>query len=105
MPKQSTRRPTHPGAILREDILPELGISVAELAGRMQISGRVLSDVIHERRAVTPDIALRLGRVFNNTPQFWLRLQESVDVWDTWQSRRSDYSRIKPLEPRLRRPA
>ena len=87
------RRPTHPGELLREEKLPAAGLTRSEFASRLDVSRRIVSEVIHERRAVSPDLAHRLARVFNTTPEFWLRLQEAVDIWDTSQANREQYDR------------
>jgi antitoxin HigA-1 len=94
------RRPTHPGELLREETLPAAGLTAAELADQLGVSVRVLNDVLRERRGVDPDLAHRLARVFNTTPEFWLRLQEAVDIWDAWQANRQEYDRLKPLSER-----
>jgi len=64
------------------------------------VSTRGISDLLQERRSVTPDLAHRLARVFNTTPEFWLRLQEAVDIWDAWQANHREYGRLKPLSER-----
>lgn len=92
------RRPTHPGAILREDILPEAGITQGQLAQMLGVSRRSVSEILHEHRPVTTDMAHRLARVFKTTPAFWLRLQEAVDIWDTFETNRNEYNQIKPLK-------
>ena len=98
--KRSRRRPTHPGELLREETLPAAGLSASELAERLGVSNRGINDLLHERRSVSPDLAHRLARVFNTTPEFWLRLQEAVDIWDAWQANRREYDRLKPLRER-----
>ena len=85
------RRPTHPGELLREETLPAAGLTQSEFASRLGVSRPVVSEVIHERRSVNPDLAHRLARVFDTTPEFWLRLQERVDIWDTLQAKRDKY--------------
>ena len=92
------RRPSHPGALLREIVLPDAGISQAELAQRMGVSRLTVSEIIHEKRAVTADIAHRLGRVFGNGPELWLNMQKAVDLWEAEQANRREYARIKPLQ-------
>ncbi len=92
------RRPTHPGELLREETLPATGLTQTELAARLGISRRALSELLHERRGVTPDLAHRLARVFATTPEFWLRLQQAVDIWDTLERHRHEYERLKPLK-------
>src|SRR2546426_11561141 len=99
-PKQMRRRPTHPGELLREETLPAARLSPAELAARLGVSRRGINELLQERRSVNSDLAHRLARVFNATPEFWLRLQEAVDIWDAWQANRREYDRLKPLSER-----
>jgi addiction module HigA family antidote len=91
------RRPTHPGAILREDILPDAGLSQTELADMLGVSRRTINEIVNERRPVTTDMALRLARFFNTTPEFWLNMQQAVDVWEALEEHRNEYKRIKSL--------
>jgi addiction module HigA family antidote len=91
------RRPTHPGAMLREDFLPDYGLTVSGLAEAVGVSRQSVNELLRERRAVSPDMALRLARLFGNTAEFWLNAQRAVDLWDTAQAIRKDVSRIKPL--------
>lgn len=100
MSTKTKRRPTHPGELLREETLPAAGLSASELAERLGVSNRGIHDLLHERRSVNPDLAHRLARVFNTTPEFWLRLQEAVDIWDAWQANRREYDRLKPVRER-----
>jgi addiction module HigA family antidote len=77
-------KPAHPGEILREDILPALereNISVAALARMLKVSRQTLYAVMREKRAVTADMAARLGKVFGNSALFWLNLQARYDAW------------------------
>ncbi len=90
------RRPTHPGAILREDVLPSLAMTQAEFAKRLGVSRLTVSELLHERRAVSPDMAMRLGRLLGNGPEIWLRMQQSLDLWELSQSR--VYEKIQALE-------
>jgi addiction module HigA family antidote len=92
------RKPTHPGAIIQEDILPATGLSVTAFADRLGVARGTLSDLIHEHRALSPDIALRLARACGNSPEFWLRMQVSVDLWETKQAHQGEYEQIKPVE-------
>ena len=95
--RHKRRRPTHPGELLREETLPAAGLLPSELAERLGVSNRGINDLLHERRSVNPDLAHRLARVFNTTPEFWMRLQEAVDIRETWQANRREYDRLKPL--------
>jgi addiction module HigA family antidote len=95
--KKRQRQPTHPGAILREDILPETGLSQAGLADRLGVSRRTVNKIVNERRPVTTDMALRLALVFNTTPELWLNLQRAVDIYGALEEHRGEYGRIEPL--------
>lgn len=92
-----TRRPTHPGEMLREDFLPDYGLTVAGLAEATGVSRQSVNELLRGRRAVSPEMALRLGRLFGNSPEFWLNAQRAVDLWDAAQSIKGDVARIKPL--------
>ncbi|CAG0968705.1 putative HTH-type transcriptional regulator YbaQ [Anaerolineae bacterium] len=73
-------RPIHPGEVLREEFLIPLGMSAHALALELKVPAPRINDIVRERRAVTPDTALRLARYFGTTPQFWLNLQSSYDL-------------------------
>lgn len=73
-------RPIHPGEVLREEFLVPLGMSAHALALELKVPAPRINDIVRERRAVTPDTALRLARYFGTTPQFWLNLQTSYDL-------------------------
>ena len=91
------RRPTHPGELLREDILPHLEITQGRLAELLDVSRQTVSEVVTEKRSVTMDMAYRLGRLFNMDPSTWIRMQEAVDAWDTLQAHREEYEKIQPI--------
>ncbi len=74
-------QPTHPGALLREDVLPALGISVTECAGKLGVSRQSLHAILAERAAVTVEMAVRLGKLCGNGPRLWLRMQQAHDLW------------------------
>lgn len=95
-----TRRPTHPGEVLRAEILPETGLTQTELAHRLGVAPRIVSELLRERRAVTPDLAHRLARVFQTTPELWLNLQQAVAVWESYQAHRTTYEQITPFGER-----
>ena len=92
-----TRKPTHPGEILREEFMAELGISVASLAKSIGVSRQTINELVHERRAVSPEMALRLARFFGTSPQSWLNLQRNVDLWDSMDLHREEIEAIDPL--------
>ena len=91
------RRPTHPGELLRKDILPAARLTQVELARRIGVSRRSISEIVHERRPVTIDMAHRLARAFGTTPEFWLNLQQAVDLWDAMEENSKQYDRIRPM--------
>lgn len=75
------RAPTHPGEILRQDVLPALGISVSEAARQMKVTRQTLHRIMAGETAVTPDMAVRLGKFCGNGPDLWLRMQIARDLW------------------------
>jgi len=78
----SKRSPTHPGTILREDVLPNLaGISVSTFASCLGVSLQTLHSLLAERSVITAEMALRLGKLLGNGPQLWLDLQTNYDLW------------------------
>lgn len=91
------RRPTHPGEMLREDFLPEYGLTVSSLAEAIGVSRQSLNELLRERRRVSPEMALRLARLFGNSPEFWLNAQRAVDLWDAARAIEKDVARIRPL--------
>ena len=93
------RRPTHPGEMLREDYLPDFGLTATSLAEAIGVSRQSVNELLRERRSVSPSMALRLAKLFGNTPEFWLNAQRAVDLWDTAQLIEEDVTRIQTLEP------
>lgn len=90
-------RPIHPGEMIREDFLPDYGLTVASLAEALGVSRQTVNELLRERRAVSPEMALRLAKLFRNTPQFWLNAQRAVDLWDAEQAIAADIESIRPL--------
>jgi addiction module HigA family antidote len=72
--------PVHPGEILREDFMAPLGLSMNKLALDLRVPVTRIAEVVHGRRGITPDTALRLGRYFNTSARFWLNLQAAYDL-------------------------
>ena len=91
------RKPTHPGEMLREDFLPDYGLTVSSLAAAIGVSRQSINEILRERRSVSPEMALRLARLFGNSPEFWLNAQRAVDLWEATQVIESDVARIQPL--------
>jgi addiction module HigA family antidote len=97
MRRSGLRRPTHPGALLREDLLPEINLTQTALADLLQVSRRTINEIVQEHRPVTTDMACRLARAFGNSPQFWLNMQQAVDIWEALQEKGGEYERIELL--------
>ena len=93
------RPPTHPGALLREDVLPALGLSVAEAARRLGISRQQLHRVLAETHPISTEMALRIARLEGNTPDLWLRMQQTYDLWHVEQQLKDALARIEPATP------
>ena len=91
------RRPTHPGEMLREDFLPDYGLSVSGLAQAVGVSRQSINELLRERRTISPKMALRLSRLFGNSPEFWMNAQRAVDLWDAAESIDKEVTRIRPL--------
>lgn len=95
-----TRReipPTHPGAMLREDFMPDYGLTVASLADALDVSRQTINELLRERRALSPAMALRLAQLFGNTPEFWLNAQRTVDLWQARNELEGSLKRIRTL--------
>ena len=90
-------RPIHPGEMLREDFLPDYSMTVAALARALGVSRQTVNELLRERRSVSPGMAMRLSRLFGNSPGFWLDAQRAVDLWDAAQVIGAEVERIKPL--------
>jgi addiction module HigA family antidote len=100
MPDTSTsrpvrrRQPTHPGEILREDVLPALRLSVSEAARQLRVTRQTLHRILSGRSSVTPEMALRLGRFCGNGPDLWLRMQLAHDLWRAREELRAELEQI-----------
>ena len=92
------RRPTHPGEMLQEDFMADFHLTVSGLAEAVGVSRQSINELLRGRRAVSPEMALRLSRLFGNSPEFWLNAQRSVDLWDASQAIKDDVARIRPLQ-------
>ena len=97
MERKKGLRPTHPGELLREEIMPAARLTQEALAGRLGVSRRTINELVSEKRSVSADMAHRLARFFDTTPEFWLGLQQDVDLWKARQAADQKYAKIKPL--------
>ena len=87
--------PPHPGSILREDVLPALGLSVTEAAAQLGVGRVALSRVVNGAAAMSADLAIRLAQALGGSAQSWLRLQADYDVWKLSHTKRA---RILPIK-------
>lgn len=93
-----SRKPIHPGEFLREDYMPELDLSVAKLAEKLGVTRQTVNDIVRERRNLSPEMCLKLGRLFGTTPQFWMNMQAKVDIWNSLELHRTEIEAVQPLE-------
>jgi addiction module HigA family antidote len=93
--RDPNRKPTHPGELLREDILPALGLTQTKLAQRRAVSRLTVSELIHEKRALSADLAIRIAKLTGTTPESWLRMQEALDPWHLAREEGDSYALIE----------
>jgi addiction module HigA family antidote len=96
--KQREIAPTHPGEMLREDFMPDYDLTTTGFAKELGICRQTANELLLERRAVSPSMALRLSKLFGNTPEFWLNAQRAVDLWNAERENKQEIERIKPLQ-------
>jgi len=96
---ESNMPPVHPGAILREDILKEIKLSITKAAENLQVSRKQLSEVVNEGAAISAEMAVRLEDAFGVSAEFWLDMQKAYDIWKIKHSGRVHGIRRIPLEP------
>src|SRR5262245_33397820 len=93
------RCPTHPGALLREDVIPATGRTKTEIASLLGISRQHLYDILEERKPVSPAVAVRLGKLFGDGAGIWVRMQAAYDTWNA--ERKEDVSKIPTLRAKV----
>jgi len=75
------RKPVHPGNVLKEDVLSPLGLTVTKAATDLGVSRKALSELINEKASLSPDMALRIAKATNTSPESWLNMQTKLDLW------------------------
>ena len=90
------RKPTHPGETLREDVLPALKMTQGEFAKRLGVSRLTVSELLHGKRALSPDMAVRIAKLTNTSPESWMQMQAAVDLWELEQNPKR-YRHIEPV--------
>ena len=78
---KKNRKPTHPGEILYEDVIKELGLTVTEAAERLGVTRKTLSLLLNEKASLSPMMAIRVGKATNTTPESWMQMQTKLDLW------------------------
>ena len=73
--------PTHPGEMIREDFMPDYDLNTTSLSKALEVSRQTVNELLRERRSISPTMALRLSRLFGNSPEFWLNVQHARDLW------------------------
>ena len=101
MGRNNALPPVHPGEIIREDILPDTGLSVSAVAKALGVSRQMVHDILAERRPLSAAMCLKVARLFGSTPQFWMRLQADYDLKKATRDRRvmARVARIVPVKP------
>jgi len=88
------RKPTHPGLVFKHDVLEPLNLTVTEAARRLGVTRKTLSELINCRAALSPEMAIRIGKATGTTPESWLNMQAKLDLWIAQQHA----PRVEPLE-------
>ncbi|QTA82377.1 Toxin-antitoxin system, antitoxin component [Desulfonema limicola] len=94
--RKMIRHPIHPGNILKQDYLLPLSLTIKDMAANLGVSTKTLSRIINEKGSVTPDMALRLSRAFDTTPDLWLNLQKNYDLWQA-ETISQEWKKVKPF--------
>ena len=96
----TAKNPPHPGRVVREDCLPELGLSVGSAAGALGVSRQTLDKIINGRGSVTPDMAIRFEKVFGSSAETWLRLQLAFDLAEARARETEILATVHPPKPK-----
>jgi addiction module HigA family antidote len=93
-------RPIHPGEVLREDILPDTGLTITAAAEALKVSRQMLHDILAERRPLSPLMCFKISRLFGSTPDFWMRLQAAYDLKRIQLDKQAmeNVARIRPVK-------
>lgn len=98
--RDPNRPPTHPGALLKEVVLPATGESVLSAAKKLGVTRQHLHRILAEQAPVTPEMALRLGKFCGNGPNLWLAMQQAHDLWHAEKAMRKTLAKIEPAKER-----
>ncbi|MEW6115875.1 MAG: HigA family addiction module antitoxin [Nitrospirota bacterium] len=92
------REPTHPGEILQEEFIAPLGLTQAGLAEKLKTTFRTVNEIVNKKRSVSPEMALKLAKLFGTSPELWLNLQSQYDLWKAKEKEKAILASIKPLK-------
>jgi len=92
------RKPTHPGEILREDVIKPLGLTVTEAAKRLGVTRKTLSALINCKASLSPEMAIKIGKATKTTPESWFNMQSKLDLW---KASRQTYKVVEFTEDRI----
>ncbi len=92
------RAPTHPGALLRNTVLPALNIGVTEAARHLHVTRQQLHRILSEEAGISPEMAIRLGKFCGNGPDLWLNMQRNFDIWHARQKLGKEVDAIPTME-------
>lgn len=90
-------KPAHPGELIRGDILPATGLTQDQFAQRLGVSRRTINEIVNERRPLSVDMAIRLARFLNTTPDVWINMQTALDLWEASRTNKNEYEKIRPM--------
>lgn len=88
---------THPGVILQETFITPHGLTQARLAGLLNVGTKTINEIIKQKRSVTPSMALKLSKLFDTTPQFWLHFQSGYDLYKVYEEEKAGLESVKPF--------
>ena len=91
------RMPTHPGKVFLEDVIKPLGITITKAAEGLGVSRKALSEIVNGRCGLSPDVAVRIGKATNMSPESWLAMQTKLDLWKAMQKEPIDVIEFKAL--------
>lgn len=96
MRRKMTRKPTHPGELIKAHYMEPLGLTVTSLAASLGVSRKTLSSIINERSGVTADMALRLARAFSTSAELWFNMQRGYDLWMA-ENENTEWRKVEPV--------
>jgi addiction module HigA family antidote len=98
--RDPNRPPVHPGALLREDVMPAIGEPMMTVAKKLGVTRQHLHRILAEKAPITPEMAIRLGKFYGNGPDLWLRMQQAYDLWHAERALRHEIAKIPTAKAR-----